>query len=477
MNTNRIFIVCLALAMAAETSTQAEPTLEWYRTFGTNAWDEIKGVAADGLGNVYVSGSSGSDAFVAKYDAGGTLQWMRQFGSDNSDSSDEAFDVSIDGLGSVYVVGQSDRDAFLANFDASGTMQWMQQFGSSEYDQGSGVFADALGYIYVAGYTTGSLGGPHAGDSDAFVAKYDAGGTIQWMQQLGTVSEDKANGVSADELGNVYITGSTEGSPGYYGAADMLVAKYDADGALQWTEQSGTRNWAWGQDISADGSGNVFITSVDYDHINDYTGRITNLGADGTLKWSHQLESSSARGVWADELGSFYIVENDGEINLGDIDAWMFVSKYDSDGTLRWSERLIDQPNYDVEEAWAVSADRLGNVFVGGVLKHLKDGYPADGFVAKFVDLPALDGDFDGNGRVDGADFLAWQRGESPSPLSPSDLVDWQTNFGLPGASAQSDAIPEPMSVWLVTLGMIALSVLPKRAVSGPSHQKRGARV
>lgn len=39
-------------------------------------------------------------------------------------------------------------------------------------------------------------------------------------------------------------------------------------------------------------------------------------------------------------------------------------------------------------------------------------------------------GDFDGDGAVKGADFLLWQRGESPHPASAEDLAAWQANFG-----------------------------------------------
>lgn len=38
--------------------------------------------------------------------------------------------------------------------------------------------------------------------------------------------------------------------------------------------------------------------------------------------------------------------------------------------------------------------------------------------------------DFDGDGDVDGRDFLAWQRGASPSPLSTEDLLLWQNQYG-----------------------------------------------
>lgn len=43
--------------------------------------------------------------------------------------------------------------------------------------------------------------------------------------------------------------------------------------------------------------------------------------------------------------------------------------------------------------------------------------------------MPLL-GDFDGDGDVDGRDFLVWQRGGSPTPFSASDLAMWRANYG-----------------------------------------------
>jgi len=60
-----------------------------------------------------------------------------------------------------------------------------------------------------------------------------------------------------------------------------------------------------------------------------------------------------------------------------------------------------------------------------------------------------LSGDFDGDDDVDGADFLEWQRGESPNGATAGDLADWETNFGMVTAIATVNAVPEPSS-WLL---------------------------
>jgi hypothetical protein len=52
------------------------------------------------------------------------------------------------------------------------------------------------------------------------------------------------------------------------------------------------------------------------------------------------------------------------------------------------------------------------------------------GYTMLTVYTPGPRADFDGDGDVDGADFLVWQRGGSPNPLSSSDLANWQASFG-----------------------------------------------
>ncbi|MBN2473333.1 MAG: hypothetical protein JXB62_01895 [Pirellulales bacterium] len=75
-----------------------------------------------------------------------------------------------------------------------------------------------------------------------------------------------------------------------------------------------------------------------------------------------------------------------------------------------------------------------------------------------------LAGDYNNDGTVDGADFLKWQRGESPKPLSASDLADWQANFGLGSATLSSAvAVPEPAAVALVLIGLLGVAAYRMR--------------
>lgn len=65
-----------------------------------------------------------------------------------------------------------------------------------------------------------------------------------------------------------------------------------------------------------------------------------------------------------------------------------------------------------------------------------------NGLALKFIlaqglgSASSLDGDFDGDGDVDGRDFLVWQRGGSPNQLSAGDLALWQGSFGGGGGGS-----------------------------------------
>jgi hypothetical protein len=74
-------------------------------------------------------------------------------------------------------------------------------------------------------------------------------------------------------------------------------------------------------------------------------------------------------------------------------------------------------------------------------------------------------GDFDNDGDVDGRDFLVWQRGESPDPLSAGDLSDWQTNYGF-GTLSAAAAVPEPSCSALLLLALVGWPRLGTRILT-----------
>ena len=407
-----LFVFIMASAIGESTSWGV--TLEWSRQLGTSADDEAYRLWADGLGNVYISGytwgslggpSAGTrDTFLAKYDAVGTLQWNRQFGTPRGEG---ARSLSGDGLGNVFIAGFTSGsldgtnaglfDAYLRKYDAAGNLQWGRQFGTAAEEGSLGVSADGLGNVYISGYTDGSLDGTNAGLSDAYLRKYDGTGDLQWGRQFGTSGHDGLEDVSADGLGSVYVTGYTYGSldgPNA-GESDAYLRKYDDAGNIQWTRQFGTAASDGSVGVSADGLGNVFLagyTSGNLDGPNAGLGDayLRKYDAAGNLQWARQFGTSNYEASWAvsaDGLGNVYVSGYTrgslGGPNAGGSDS--FVAMYDTAGALRW----IQQLGSSADEGGYVSADGLGNVYISGFTDGSLGGPNAGGrdvWMAKFSD-------------------------------------------------------------------------------------------
>jgi glucose/arabinose dehydrogenase len=102
----------------------------------------------------------------------------------------------------------------------------------------------------------------------------------------------------------------------------------------------------------------------------------------------------------------------------------------------------------------------LGDIYASGATRDLKFEFllAGESSLREGIVQYVLPGDFNGDSRVDGADLLIWQRGESPTPGSATDLAAWRTNFGVVVAAAPAaSAVPEPAAAWLVCLALGAL--------------------
>jgi hypothetical protein len=122
----------------------------------------------------------------------------------------------------------------------------------------------------------------------------------------------------------------------------------------------------------------------------------------------------------------------------------------------------IDAANVTIDSLYLTSSLNLNfNVFFD-LLAHNPSGTLS-------ALLPTTPGDFDGDGDVDGADFVVWQThfplasgatlaagdADGDGDVDGADFVVWQTHFPTTGPGAAS-AVPEPGPLWLILLGLVA---------------------
>ncbi len=201
----------------------------------------------DGAGNVYVAGWSllpTYDYFTLKYDNGGTLKWHRRYNGP-ADGSDVLAGLAVDRAGNAYVTGYSagvgtGTDFATLKYDSAGTLIWERRYDGplSKDDAASAIEVDSSFNVFVGGgAATDSIDSGEFGyisTRDFATLKYDLNGTLLWTRLYSGAghTNDAASAMQVDVMGNVCITGISDGGLGHF--FDYATLKYDPDGNLLW---------------------------------------------------------------------------------------------------------------------------------------------------------------------------------------------------------------------------------------------------
>jgi hypothetical protein len=266
--------------------------LVWNTFLGGNGWDYSGSIEVDGSGNVYVTGTSGEtwgnpkqalslgyNAHVAKLDSGtGQLVWNTFYNeAARYVFFSSGYGIALDGNGNVYVTGTADSvGIFVAKFDSTGQRVWSALLGHAA-DDGQSIAVDGSGNVYVTGTSNASWGSPqraYGGYSDAFVAKLDSTGKLVWNTFLGGtgITDSFGESIAVDGSGNVYIAGESRTSWGspllafkslFFGNA--FAAQIDSSGKLIWNAFLGGLYGDTGKAIAVDSSGNVYVAGGSQD--------------------------------------------------------------------------------------------------------------------------------------------------------------------------------------------------------------------
>jgi len=413
----------------------------WATYYGGSGTDQGSGVSIDGSGNIYITGhttsSSGiakgstyqttygtnTDVFLAQFSSTGTLNWATYYGGSGDD---EGGKIYPDGSGNIYVTGYTasssgiakgntyqttygtNTDAFLAQFSNTGALNWATYYGGTGSEFGIGICADGSGNIYIAGYTNSSSGIAKGstyqttigGGQDAFLAQFSNAGALNWATYYGGSGTDLAAGVCSDGSGNIYITGQTTSSSSiakgstyqtsYGGSTDAFLAQFSNTGALNWATYYGGSSTDVAEAITADGSGNIYISGytngssgIAYGSTYQttygggaYDAFLAQFSNAGALNWATYYGGSGSDfsyGLCADGSGHIYVTDVTSSTsniakgstyqtaNGGGNDA--FLAQFSNAGALNWATYFGGSGN---DVSYWVCADGSGNSYITG---------------------------------------------------------------------------------------------------------------
>ena len=233
----------------------------------------LESIAIDGFGNVYVTGTTigeggDFDYGTVKYNSAGQQQWLATYNGPVG-GWDQARGIAVDGSGNVYVTGRSAGlgtgrfDYATVKYNPSGQEQWVARYNGpgNDWDGAEAIAVDGSGNVYVTGESVGS------NVFDYATIKYDSAGQQQWVARYdgpGNSVDDIARAIALDASNNVYVTGTSDG--------EYATIKYSGIGQEEWVAlyagiKEGSNN-AFA--LAVDSSGNVYVTgesgtnNVDY---------------------------------------------------------------------------------------------------------------------------------------------------------------------------------------------------------------------
>ncbi len=371
----------------------------WVRTWGGKIGDIGYDVAINSSDTIYVTGTY---ADVVDFDPG----------------------LGVDAHGShLNIKGEPTADVFLSSFDASGIFQWVRVWGGSEGESGFDIAIDDAENLYVTGYFMSSVdfdpGGSDVhssnGMGDVFLSKFDSSGNFLWAQTWGGPAVDAGYQVAVDDSGGVYVTGffqmSADFDPGAgldshdsNGSMDVYLVKFDTSGAFQWARTWGGDGSDSGQSVTADSSGQVYVSgyfqeTVDFDPGPDTDIHTVNDGADAFLSVFDSSGSFLRAYTWGGEKGDYgdevTVDEADNAYVVGTFSWWLdldptdgidihisegagdgFIIKFDSAGNFQWAKSwggvLTDYP-------LGIALDGFNNAFVTGKFRETSNFDPGGG--------------------------------------------------------------------------------------------------
>ena len=263
--------------------------------------------------------------------------------------------------------------------------------------------------------------------------------------------------------GGAFILGGFAGKPGQEINVKVVNGgKIENDGQL-WVGTAGGDDDYGIENTFTINNGTIDLTGGDSGGLDFFDGAVPGLAPDMLFWYGRDPEGTA--------LGEKHIINftGSGSITVDHSGIWIVSVEEDAS---------ISSVHASYEDLWTrgilqanglsgLTGDTFSNFFsVSGVFDADGAGpgtLGGENYKLTSLLTSGLAGDFNSDGKVDGADFLAWQRGGSPSPLSSGDLATWKANFGSGGAVAAVGAVPEPTAMVSAMVALCGLGLWRSR--------------
>jgi|GEM_PF-5515319 len=334
--------------------------------------------STDGTLTQHVAQSPGSG--VALFAPDGTLQWMTTVGDDNPASGLNAVAITPDG----HIVAVGSRQ--LVALNDAGTILWTTSLDNAQDNPATGehLAIAADGSIIVAGQTVNTVGPlPAAIDTNngnAFVAAYDADGTLRWGTILGGHGGSQAEGVVVAPDGSIYAavhTMSTDGNLPTQQPDSIVLAHLSTTGSLLSATSIGSTGTFNCADLAMSPDGSLLLAgdtsastgTITTRHPGNSDAVVVKLTTAGAVLWSAAVGGSKYDEFTTLAVASDGSIDAVGNTTSADGDAPMVGES--SNGT---TDVLVAQISASGDLTWAHAYGGSQSEFAFGVATTADDG-------------------------------------------------------------------------------------------------------
>lgn len=318
----------------------ADGAVSWQRAYGGSAEEKASCVQQTSDGGYIVAGSTksfgagGSDAWIVKLTADGTVSWQKAYGSSGDDRAASVQQTADGGFIVAGTYGTSYGDFWVLKLDSDGAVIWQKRYGDALQDAASGILQTSDGGYIVAGSTTPVA----SGLENVWVLKLASDGSVTWQKAYGGSGVDTAACVQQTADGGYIIAGKTYS----FGAdtSDFWLLKLSSDGAIGWQKLCGAWYYIGGipdaanaVQQTADG-GYIVAGYTEYGYSN-YQAWVVKLTAAGSVSWQRFYgggSSDTAYSLQGTTDGGYVVAGFTLSYGAGGGDSW--IMKLPGDGQL-----------------------------------------------------------------------------------------------------------------------------------------------
>ena len=313
----------------------ASGTVVWQKTYGGSGDDFAKSIRQTPDGGYIVAGwttsfgAGSNDAWVLKLDSSGGVVWQKTYGDSMTDFADYAEQTTDGG----YIVAACKNASWILKLDANGAIIWQKTFNGNNC--ASVIQQTADGNYIAAGNNYG------AGGDDVWLLKLDPNGTVIWQKSYGGSSSDWGYAFQQTTDGGYIIAGRTFS----FGAGndDALVLKLDANGAIVWQKTYGGVDYDHANAIGQTSDGGYIVAGRSDSFISWVSVWVFKLDAGGTIVWQKTYGGSDigdSNSVQQTSDGGYVVAGWTYSYGAGASDLW--VLKLDSNGGIAISCNFIE---------------------------------------------------------------------------------------------------------------------------------------